>query len=60
VAVAAFRSRAVVASFLHRVFLVPNVRVMAASDMAEALNDTLYEIRQMLGETPSQNLRWSI
>jgi flagellar motility protein MotE (MotC chaperone) len=39
-----------VASFLHRAFLVPNVRVMAASDMAEALNDTLYEIRKILGE----------
>ena len=39
-----------VASFLHRVFIVPNVRVMAASDMAEALNDELYGIRQSLGE----------
>lgn len=39
-----------VASFLHRVFIVPNVRVMAASDMAEALNDELYGIRQSSGE----------
>ncbi len=39
-----------IASFLHRVFIVPNVRVMAASDMAEALNDELYEIRQLSGE----------
>lgn len=39
-----------VASFLSRVFIVPNVRVMAASDMAEALNDELYGIRQLLGE----------
>ena len=39
-----------IASFLHRVFIVTNVRVMAASDMAEALNDELYEIRQLLGE----------
>ena len=39
-----------IASFLHRVFIVPNVRVMAASDMAEALNDELYGIRQLLGE----------
>jgi hypothetical protein len=27
-----------VASFLHRVFVVPNVRVMAAADLAEALD----------------------
>jgi len=39
-----------IASFLHRVFIVSNVRVIAASDMAEALNDVLYEIRQSLGE----------
>jgi flagellar motility protein MotE (MotC chaperone) len=39
-----------IASFLHRVFIVPNVRVMAASEMAEALNDELYEIRQLSGE----------
>jgi hypothetical protein len=39
-----------IASFLHRVFIVPNVRVMTASDMAEALNDELYGIQQLLGE----------
>lgn len=39
-----------IASFLHRLFIVSNVRVIAASDMAEALNDELYEIRQSLGE----------
>lgn len=41
---------ALVASFLHRVFLVPNVRVMAAADLAEALEDLLYVLRQQLGE----------
>lgn len=30
---------ALVASFLHRVFVTPNVRVMAAADLAEALED---------------------
>ena len=30
-----------VASFLHRVFVAPNVRVMAATDLAEALEDEL-------------------
>ena len=40
-----------VASFLHRVFVVPNVRVMAAADLAEGLEDTLYALRLHLGET---------
>ncbi len=35
-----------VASFLHRVFVAPNVRVMAAADLAEALEDELYALRQ--------------
>jgi flagellar motility protein MotE (MotC chaperone) len=39
-----------VASFLHRVFVAPNVRVMAAADLAEALEDELYAVRQQLGE----------
>jgi hypothetical protein len=37
------------ASFLHRVFVVPNVRVMAAADLAEALEDELYALRDRLG-----------
>jgi hypothetical protein len=40
---------ALVASFLHRVFVVPNVRVMAAADLAEALEDTLFALRERLG-----------
>ena len=40
-----------VASFLHRVFVVPNVRVMAAVNLAEALEDELYALRLHLGET---------
>ena len=39
-----------VATFLHRVFVLPNVRVMAAADLAEALDDELYALRQHLGE----------
>lgn len=39
-----------VASFLHRVFVVPNVRVMAAADLAEALADELYALRERLGD----------
>jgi flagellar motility protein MotE (MotC chaperone) len=40
-----------VASFLHRVFVLPNVRVMAAADLAEALEDELYALRLHVGET---------
>ncbi|MFZ2207960.1 MAG: DUF3375 domain-containing protein [Porticoccaceae bacterium] len=39
-----------VASFLHRVFVAPNVRGMAAADLAEALEDELYALREQLGE----------
>ncbi|CAN7622713.1 DUF3375 domain-containing protein [Pseudoduganella sp. LjRoot289] len=39
-----------VASFLHRVFIAPNTRVMAAADLAEALNDELYALRERLGQ----------
>ena len=39
-----------IASFLHRVFVVPNVRMMSAADLAEALEDTLYALRQQLGD----------
>ena len=40
-----------VASFLQRVFVVPNVRVMAAADLAEALEDELYALRLHAGES---------
>jgi len=40
---------ALVASFLHRVFVAPNVRVMAAADLAEALEDELFALRERLG-----------
>jgi len=39
-----------VASFLHRVFVTPNLRVIAAADLAEALEDELYALRRFLGE----------
>ncbi|MBI3117650.1 MAG: DUF3375 domain-containing protein [Candidatus Hydrogenedentes bacterium] len=38
-----------VASFLHRVFIAPNVRVMVQSDLAEALEDELFGLRERLG-----------
>ncbi|MCL2635773.1 MAG: DUF3375 domain-containing protein [Betaproteobacteria bacterium] len=39
-----------VAAFLQRVFVLPNVRVIAAADLAEALEDELYALRLHLGE----------
>ena len=39
-----------IASFLHRVFVAPNVRVIAAADLAEALEDDLYALRLHPGE----------
>ena len=38
-----------IASFLHRVFIVPNVRTMAQADVAEALEDELFALRERLG-----------
>jgi hypothetical protein len=38
-----------VASFLHRVFVLPNVRAMSAIDLVEALEDELFVLRDQLG-----------
>ena len=40
---------ALVASFLHRVFVAPNRRVIGQADLAEALEDTLYAVREQRG-----------
>ncbi len=42
-------SVALVASFLDRVFIQPNRRVMRQSDLVEALDDTLYAVREQRG-----------
>ena len=39
-------SAPLVASFLHRVFIVANVRAMSQSNLAEALDDTLFALRE--------------
>ena len=39
-----------VAGFLHRVFVVPNARGIAAVDLAEALEDELFAAREQLSE----------
>jgi len=38
-----------VASFLYRVFVAPNVRVMSEADLTEALEDELFALREQLG-----------
>ena len=38
-----------VASFLHRVFIQPNERVIAQADLVEALDDELFALREQLG-----------
>ena len=40
---------ALIASFLDRVFIAPNQRVLEQSDLAEALEDELYALRERLG-----------
>jgi hypothetical protein len=43
-----------VASFLHRVFVVSHVRAMAVADLAEALEDALYALRLQQGRRCGQ------
>ena len=38
-----------IASFLHRVFIAPNVRFLAQADLAEALEDELFALHERLG-----------
>lgn len=38
-----------VVSFLHRVFIVPNERFISQSDLAEALDDELFGLKERLG-----------
>jgi flagellar motility protein MotE (MotC chaperone) len=38
-----------VAGFLHRVFIEPNVRVMQQADLAEALEDELFALQERFG-----------
>jgi len=38
-----------VAGFLHRVFIVPNVRNLSQADLVEALEDHLFVLREQLG-----------
>ena len=40
-----------VVSFLHRIFVIPNMRLMAAADLAETLEDELYALRLHAGES---------
>ena len=42
-------SAPLVASFLHRVFVVTNTRMMSQSDLVEALEDALFAVRELRG-----------
>lgn len=42
-------SAPLIASFLHRVFVAPNVRLVSQADLSEALEDTLFSLREQLG-----------
>jgi flagellar motility protein MotE (MotC chaperone) len=39
-----------VAGFLHRVFIVPNVRIIGQADLVERLEDELFSLRQNSGQ----------
>jgi hypothetical protein len=39
-----------IASFLQRVFVTPNIRVIHQADLAEALEDELFALREQIGE----------
>ena len=39
-----------VAGFLHRVFIAPNVRNLSQADLIEALEDELFALREQLGD----------
>jgi flagellar motility protein MotE (MotC chaperone) len=40
---------ALIASFLHKAFVLPNVRMKSAADLAEALEDELFGLREQSG-----------
>ncbi len=39
-----------IASFLHRVFVAPNVRTMSEADLSESLQDELFSLRDQFGD----------
>ena len=41
---------ALIVSFLHRVFVLPNERLIAQADLAEALEDELFSLRESQGD----------
>lgn len=44
-------SAPLIASFLHRMFVLPNMRIVAQSKLADALDDYLHFLRQDIGES---------
>ncbi|WP_338845048.1 DUF3375 domain-containing protein [Massilia sp. W12] len=47
-----------IASFLQSIFVVPNVRGMAAADVAEALEDVLFALREQGHDFPKDALEY--
>lgn len=45
----AARNAPLIVSFLQRAFIAPNIRTMGAADLAEALEDELYGLRERMG-----------
>jgi len=43
-----------IVSFLHRAFIATNIRVQPAADLAEALEDELFALREQLGPEASR------
>jgi flagellar motility protein MotE (MotC chaperone) len=39
-----------IANFLSRVYIIPNIRVIAQADLVESLEDDLFALREQLGE----------
>ena len=52
-------SAALVASFLHRVFVAPNRRVIHQAELASALDDTLYAVREQRGPASYPKVHWT-
>jgi hypothetical protein len=49
-----------VASFLHRVFVKPNLRVISQADLTESLEDELFSLRQQRGRRQLSETRASL
>jgi hypothetical protein len=49
-----------IASFLHHVFVVPNVRTVARQQLMSQLDDHFYQMHQVSGETVTAGARGAL